>query len=168
MTRKIPTDDLRDGHSAEVQDRQSIRESFWVLQSPQKGTLHLRVWHNCQSTSQPGQVAHPSSAYQQALKACKEIVVAVESLGGNKTDIVRVRMFVTHENDATEVARALKEEMGEVEPTATMILGANIALARRSILLEYYRTLALNTLRLRSATSRMLIGDTPEAYPLLE
>ncbi|KAI6132911.1 YjgF-like protein [Pisolithus croceorrhizus] len=71
-----------------------------------------------------GQVAHPSSAYQQALKACKDIVVAVESLERNKTDIVRVRMFVTHENDATEVARALKEGMGEVEPTATMILGA--------------------------------------------
>lgn len=71
-----------------------------------------------------GQVAHPSSTYQQALKAFKEIVVAVESLGGNKADIVRVRMFVTHENDATEVARALKEELGEVEPTATMILGA--------------------------------------------
>lgn len=71
-----------------------------------------------------GQVAHPSSTYQQALKAFKEIVIAAESLGGKKADIVRVRMFVTHENDATEVAGALKEELGEVEPTATMILGA--------------------------------------------
>lgn len=71
-----------------------------------------------------GKVDHPSSAYHQALKALKELVVAVESLGGKKADVVRVRMFVTHENDATEVARALKEEVKDVEPTATMILGA--------------------------------------------
>ncbi|KAI6145076.1 YjgF-like protein [Pisolithus tinctorius] len=71
-----------------------------------------------------GKVDHPSSAYRQALKALKELGVAVESVGGNKADIVRVRMFVTHESDATEVARALKEELKDVEPTATMILGA--------------------------------------------
>ncbi|KIJ63600.1 hypothetical protein HYDPIDRAFT_113076 [Hydnomerulius pinastri MD-312] len=71
-----------------------------------------------------GEVAHPTSAYEQALKAFREIVTAVEAVGGKKGDIVRVRMFVTYEDDSGEVARALKEEMGDVEPTATMILGA--------------------------------------------
>ncbi|KAI6145091.1 hypothetical protein BKA82DRAFT_3982181 [Pisolithus tinctorius] len=34
-------------------------------------------------------VDHPSSAYHQALKALKELRVAMESLGGNKADIVK-------------------------------------------------------------------------------
>ncbi|KAL4076750.1 Endoribonuclease L-PSP/chorismate mutase-like protein, partial [Scleroderma yunnanense] len=70
-----------------------------------------------------GKISHPDSAFEQAIKALKEIVTAVEALGGKKEDIVRVRMFVTHENDGNEVGRALKQEMGEVQPTAIMILG---------------------------------------------
>ncbi|KAF9224838.1 YjgF-like protein [Gyrodon lividus] len=71
-----------------------------------------------------GKVVHPMSAYDQALKAFREIVTAVEALGGKKGDIVRVRMFVTYVHDSEEVGRALKEELGDVEPAATMILGA--------------------------------------------
>ncbi|KAG6330009.1 hypothetical protein ID866_9077 [Astraeus odoratus] len=69
-------------------------------------------------------VAHPHSAFEQAMKAFEEILRAIEALGGKREDIVRIRMFVTYEDDAPEVGRALKEAMGEVEPTASMILGA--------------------------------------------
>ncbi|KIK97952.1 hypothetical protein PAXRUDRAFT_824418 [Paxillus rubicundulus Ve08.2h10] len=71
-----------------------------------------------------GKVVHPMSAYDQALKAFREIITAVEALGGKKGDIVRVQMFVTYDDDSEEVGRALKEELGDVEPAATMILGA--------------------------------------------
>ncbi|KIJ06156.1 hypothetical protein PAXINDRAFT_103488 [Paxillus involutus ATCC 200175] len=71
-----------------------------------------------------GEVAHPMSAYDQALKAFREIITAVEALGGKKGDIVRIQMFVTYDDDSGEVGRALKEELGDVEPAATMIIGA--------------------------------------------
>ncbi|KAF9238968.1 YjgF-like protein [Melanogaster broomeanus] len=71
-----------------------------------------------------GKVVHPTSAYDQALKAFREIISAVEALEGKKGDIVRVRMFVTYDDDSGAVGRALKEVLGDVEPAATMILGA--------------------------------------------
>jgi len=37
--------------------------------------------------------------------------------------VVRVRMFVTHDEDSGEVGRALKEVFGDVGPATTMILG---------------------------------------------
>ncbi|RXW14253.1 hypothetical protein EST38_g11604 [Candolleomyces aberdarensis] len=75
-----------------------------------------------------GVVQHPSSAYQQAIAIFSEIIKAVESLGGEKEDITRVRMFVTRDEDAEDVGRALKESLGGGEgdrggPAATMILG---------------------------------------------
>ncbi|KAJ2921079.1 hypothetical protein H1R20_g16016, partial [Candolleomyces eurysporus] len=71
---------------------------------------------------------HPSSAYQQAIAIFSEIIKAVETLGGEKEDITRVRMFVTRDEDAEDVGRALKESLGGGEgdrggPAATMILG---------------------------------------------
>jgi len=71
-----------------------------------------------------GKILHPASAYQQALKILDEITKAVEALDGKKEDVVRIRMFVTRDEDAEDVGRALKEVFGDVEPVATMILGA--------------------------------------------
>ncbi|KAF9465235.1 YjgF-like protein [Collybia nuda] len=71
-----------------------------------------------------GQVLHPTSAYNQALKIFREITLAVEALGAAKKDVVRVRMFVTDDGDGEDVGRALKESFGSVGPAATMILGA--------------------------------------------
>jgi enamine deaminase RidA (YjgF/YER057c/UK114 family) len=70
-----------------------------------------------------GKVLYPASAHQQALKIFDKILEAVEELDGKKNDIVRLRMFVTREEDAENVGRALKEVFGDVEPAATMILG---------------------------------------------
>ena len=75
-----------------------------------------------ESTSTPT-ILHPSSAFHQALQAFSEIIRAVEALGGTKEDVVRVRMFVTRDEDSGEVGRALKEVFGDVGPAATMTLG---------------------------------------------
>ena len=75
------------------------------------------------STSTPT-ILHPeSSAFHQALQAFSEIIRAVEALDGTKEDVVRVRMFVTRDEDSGEVGRALKEVFEDVGPAATMILG---------------------------------------------
>ena len=83
-----------------------------------------------------GKICHPDSAFDQAIKAFKEVVTAIEALGGKKEDIVRIRMFVASQNDATEVGRALKQEMGEVQPTATMILGAKFVSSEMLVEIE--------------------------------
>lgn len=84
------------------------------------GTTSVSV--STESTSTPT-ILHPSSAFHQALQAFSEIIRAVEALGGTKEDVVRVRMFVTRDEDSGEVGRALKEVFGDVGPAATMILG---------------------------------------------
>lgn len=71
-----------------------------------------------------GIVQYPTSAYQQSIAVFDEIIRAVEALGARKHDIVRVRMFVTDSSDTDEVGRALKEVLGDVEPSATMLVGA--------------------------------------------
>lgn len=71
-----------------------------------------------------GVVLHPTSAYDQTHRIFSEIGRAIEALGGAKSDVVRVRMFVTRDEDCEDVGRALKEVFGEVEPAATMIVGA--------------------------------------------
>ncbi|KAF5335297.1 hypothetical protein D9611_011671 [Ephemerocybe angulata] len=77
------------------------------------------------------EILHPTSAYLQSQHIFTEIAKAVRALGGDPaTDIVRVRMYVTHEEDGGKVGKALKEsgfgvgETGEGGgPAATMILG---------------------------------------------
>jgi enamine deaminase RidA (YjgF/YER057c/UK114 family) len=70
-----------------------------------------------------GKVLYPTSAHLQAIQIFNEVVSAVRALDGKKEDIVRVRIFVTREEDAPDVGRALKEAFGDIEPAATMILG---------------------------------------------
>ena len=61
------------------------------------------------STATSQVIKHPESAYKQALCIFREIVAAVEALGGKAEDVVRVRMYVTREEDADGVAKALRE-----------------------------------------------------------
>ena len=70
------------------------------------GTTSVSV--STESTSTPT-ILHPSSAFHQALQAFSEIIRAVEALCGTKEDVVRVRIFVTRDEDSGEVGRALKE-----------------------------------------------------------
>ncbi|KAF9269373.1 YjgF-like protein [Marasmius fiardii PR-910] len=73
-----------------------------------------------------GALIHPDSVFDQATQIFNELKRAVESLGGTKEDIVRVRMFVKNPADQGEVAKALKDaEFGtEQGPATTMIAGA--------------------------------------------
>lgn len=83
-----------------------------------------------------GQVLHPTSAYNQALKIFSEITLAIEALGAKKEDVVRVRMFVTADEDGEDVGRALKESFGDIWPAATMILGARFIAPEMKVEIE--------------------------------
>ncbi|KZV98225.1 YjgF-like protein [Exidia glandulosa HHB12029] len=73
-----------------------------------------------------GELQHPGSAYLQARAIFSEIFSAITALGGTKTDVTRVRMFVTAQSDSGDVARAMKESMdGHTAFAATMICGAS-------------------------------------------
>lgn len=73
-----------------------------------------------------GELQHPGSAYLQARAIFGEIISAITALGGARTDITRVRMFVVAQDDAEAVARAMKEAMdGHSAFAATMICGAS-------------------------------------------
>ncbi len=83
-----------------------------------------------------GKVLHPKSAYDQTLKIFAEIVLAIESLGGAKSDVVRLRMFVAQEKDGEDVSRALKEVFGDVAPAATMVFGMSFVSADMRVEIE--------------------------------
>ncbi|KAG6919260.1 hypothetical protein DXG01_008056 [Tephrocybe rancida] len=83
-----------------------------------------------------GTVQHPESVYQQAMATFSEIVRAVEALGGTRQDVMRVRMFVTADEDTDDVGRALKENFGEVGPAATMIVGARFVSKEMKVEIE--------------------------------
>jgi len=68
-------------------------------------------------------ILFPGSAYDQTIQIFREIIRAIEALGGTKGDVTRLRMFVTKEQDGTDVAKALKETFGDVQPAATMVFG---------------------------------------------
>ncbi|RDB14859.1 hypothetical protein Hypma_016352 [Hypsizygus marmoreus] len=83
-----------------------------------------------------GVLLHPESAYEQERQIFAEIVGAVEAVGGTREDVVRVRMFVTADEDSGDVGRALKESFGAVGPAATMILGAKFVDAQMKVEIE--------------------------------
>lgn len=83
-----------------------------------------------------GQLRHPGSAYNQARAIFDEIVQAVMVLGGQKSDVVRVRMFVAEDEDTGSVGKALKEALGDVGPAATMIVGARFVSAGMLVEIE--------------------------------
>ncbi|KAI0754170.1 YjgF-like protein [Daedaleopsis nitida] len=83
-----------------------------------------------------GEVRHVGSAYDQACAIFEEIVRAVTALGGQKSDIVRVRMFVAEDRDTGKVGEALKEALGGVGPAATMIVGARFVSSEMLVEIE--------------------------------
>ena len=60
----------------------------------------------------------------------------MEALDGTKEDVVRVRIFVTRDEDSGEVGRALKEVFGDVGPPATMILGVRFVSEEMKVEIE--------------------------------
>ncbi|TFK87542.1 YjgF-like protein [Polyporus arcularius HHB13444] len=83
-----------------------------------------------------GELRHPGSAYDQAKATFDEIVRAVTALGGTKSDIVRVRMFVAKDEDTGRVGDALRDALGGVGPAATMIVGARFVSSEMLVEIE--------------------------------
>jgi enamine deaminase RidA (YjgF/YER057c/UK114 family) len=64
----------------------------------------------------------PGDAEAQTERCLDIIVGAVRALGGQRTDIVRTRMFITDPNDADAVGRAHGRRFADVKPAATMVV----------------------------------------------
>jgi enamine deaminase RidA (YjgF/YER057c/UK114 family) len=68
----------------------------------------------------------PGDAEAQADRCFDIIIGAVRSLGGQRTDIVRTRMFITDAADGEAVGRAHGRRFADVRPAATMVVVAGL------------------------------------------
>lgn len=58
---------------------------------------------------------------------CFDIIIgAIRQLGGQRTDIVRTRMFITDAADAEAVGRAHGRRFADTRPAATMVVVAGL------------------------------------------
>lgn len=64
----------------------------------------------------------PGDAEAQTERCLDIIVGAIRQLGGQRTDIVRTRMFITDPADAEAVGRAHGRRFADVKPAATMVV----------------------------------------------
>jgi enamine deaminase RidA (YjgF/YER057c/UK114 family) len=60
--------------------------------------------------------------YEQAASAFGMALAALGELGLDVGDVVRTRMYITHQRDAEDVGRAHKELFDAVRPAASMII----------------------------------------------
>lgn len=63
----------------------------------------------------------PNDPYQQTRKCLDIIQNAIEQLGGNITDVIRTRIFVTDIHQWAEIGKAHGEVFSTVRPVTTMI-----------------------------------------------
>ena len=73
------------------------------------------------ATAPDGTIVGRGDAYAQAVQALDNIERALAALGGERADIVRVRVYVTDLGDFEAIARALGERFGEVRPANTLV-----------------------------------------------
>ena len=78
----------------------------------------------------------PVSAYEQMLLAGAIALSAVEELGGNASQVVRTRMYITDPADANDVGTAPGELFAAGEPVATMVVVAALLDPRWKVELE--------------------------------
>ena len=78
----------------------------------------------------------PVSAYEQMLLAGAIALSAVEELGGNASQVVRTRMYITDPADADDVGTAHGELFAAGEPVATMVVVAALLDPRWKVELE--------------------------------
>lgn len=62
----------------------------------------------------------PGGAAEQAARCFDLIVAAIENLGGQASDVVRTRMFLTDFDDQSEVGAVHARYFAEAKPAATM------------------------------------------------
>lgn len=73
-----------------------------------------------------GEVLYAGDPGAQAEIALRCAIEAVEALGGDKSDVVRTRMYVVHRRDADPVGRAHGRAFGAERPAATMVVVAGL------------------------------------------
>ena len=73
------------------------------------------------ATGPDGTVVGRGDAYAQTVQALDNIERALEALGSERADIVRVRIYVTDMGDFEAIARALAERFGEIRPANTLV-----------------------------------------------
>ncbi|THU91180.1 YjgF-like protein [Dendrothele bispora CBS 962.96] len=75
-----------------------------------------------------GEMMHHESAYEQTKLILETIIKSVEGLGGQKTDITRLRLYATTKECGHEAVKAYKETFpDDFAPAAIMILGVHFA-----------------------------------------
>ena len=85
----------------------AIRSGNWIAVT---GTIGLRPDGTC-----------PPTAAEQMRLALEIIFAAVEALGGQRTDIIRTRIYVTDIRLWEEIGRVHAEMLAGVRPATTMI-----------------------------------------------
>jgi len=73
------------------------------------------------ATGPDGALIGRGDAYAQTVQALDNIERALTALGSARSDIVRVRVYVTDLGDFEAIARALGERFGEVRPANTLV-----------------------------------------------
>ncbi|KAH9480728.1 hypothetical protein JR316_0007328 [Psilocybe cubensis] len=100
---------------------------FGFSRAVRKGP-HIFVAGTTSTDPVTGNVLYPKSAYDQTMQIFREIIKAIESLGGTKDDVVRMRIYVANADseDGQKAGDAFKEVFGTVGPAATMIFGMKL------------------------------------------
>lgn len=73
-----------------------------------------------------GQALFPGDVGEQTRAAIDLGIVAIEALGGHRSDIVRTRVFLVAGADWEPAARAHADRLGDVEPANTMLYVAGL------------------------------------------
>ena len=78
------------------------------------------------ATAADGSLVGLGDAYAQTVQALDNIERALAALGSQRSDIVRVRVYVADIGDFEAIGRALGERFGEIRPTNTLVQVAGL------------------------------------------
>ena len=76
--------------------------------------------------NEDGTVFAPREAYRQTQAIFAIIERALEDLGAGLHDVIRTRVFITHQEDFAEVARAHFEVFGAIRPASSCLGAAHL------------------------------------------
>ncbi len=68
-----------------------------------------------------GNVLHPDSPYLQTKEIIKIAQTVIEKAGGQLSDVIRTRMYVTDISHWEAIAKAHEEVFGDIKPATTMV-----------------------------------------------
>lgn len=119
---------------------------FGYVRALRRGPMIFVSGTTSVNTSPPFEILHPASAYLQTVAAFETSLLAIEALGGKRSDTCRVRMYVAKEEDCEQVGNALKMFFADhgVPVVATMLQG--IGFVNPDMLVEVSLIVALQML----------------------